>query len=488
MRKLITILLVCFCQVAFGQVYQLMPQYGYSAPRMNIDSTLTIPTFNGVPTLKSNITRKGALAIDSTNGRFYFYNPKNLTWSEVTGGGGGSTDTTSLSNRINAKLNIVDTTNAFLISVSQPNDSSLTFVKGTTSTNYIIRSSITGSATRLVTNVYNSTGSTIAKGSVVYINGRHSSNLPTIALATGNSEENSYKTFALVENDIPTSNAGVVIQAGKIENLNLPTASFTDGDIVYLSPSVPGGLTITKPLAPNHICKIGSVTRAHPTFGSIEIKIENGWQLDEMSDVSIPLVPNDSVILQFSRVDSLWHDVTINNAIGNRYIKPSDTSVFQRKSIPAYSFQANNTNATANASTFTFREQASQTLSSGITWNNTSPSGTTNHQYRWCQIGNLVTFYATLLYSTAGVNNTQLTLVLPADCPIPFSPTGLTSANNMLYYGSASIMASATTIITASRQCMLRRNTANTGYEIIVTQSGAVGVTYASLTIQYFTN
>lgn len=343
MRKLITILFVIFCQVSFGQVYQIMPQYGYSAPRMNFDSTLTIPTTNGVPTLKSNITRKGALAIDSTNGRFYFYNPKTLVWDTIKGGG-ASTDSTIYQTKfrsdtartntytaINSKLNKTDTTNAFLISVSQPNDSSLTFVKGTTSTNYIIRSSIAGSATRLITNVYNSTGSTILKGSVVYISGRHSSNLPTIALAEANSEQNSYKTFALVENDIPTSNSGVVIQAGKIENLNLPTSSFTDGDIVYLSPTVPGGLTITKPLAPNHICKIGSVTRAHPTFGSIEVKIENGWQLDELSDVSITLVPNDSVILQFSRVDSLWHDVTINNAIGSKYLKPSDSSTYYTK-------------------------------------------------------------------------------------------------------------------------------------------------------------
>lgn len=271
MRKLIIVLLVVFCQVSFGQVYQSMPQYGYSAPRMNFDSTLTIPTFNGVPMLKSNITRKGALAIDSTNGRFYFYNPKTLVWDTIRGGGSTS-------------------------------------------------------ATRLITNVYNSTGSTIPKGSVVYISGRHSSNLPTIALAQGNNEENSYKTFALVENDIETSNQGVVIQAGKIENLNLPTSSYTDGDVVYLSPTTPGGITTTKPLAPYHICKIGSITRAHPTFGSIEIKIENGWQLDELSDVQIAAVPADSTILQFSRVDSLWHDVSINNAIGTKYLKPSDTT------------------------------------------------------------------------------------------------------------------------------------------------------------------
>jgi len=103
MRKLITILFVIIGQVSFGQVYQIMPQYGYSAPRFNTDSTLQLPTFNGVPTLKSNKTNKGAIAIDSTNGRFYFYNPKTSAWSQVSGGG-GSTDTTSLSNRINLKI------------------------------------------------------------------------------------------------------------------------------------------------------------------------------------------------------------------------------------------------------------------------------------------------------------------------------------------------------------------------------------------------
>jgi len=181
-------------------------------------------------------------------------------------------------------------------------------------------------ATKLITNVYNSTGTTIAKGSVVYINGRHSSNLPTVALAQANDEANSYKTFALVETDIPTSSSGFAIQAGKIENLNLPTSTYTDGDIVYLSPTVAGGYTLTKPLAPNHIVKLGSVTRAHPTQGSIEIKIENGWQLDELSDVSIPAVPADSVLLQFKRTDSLWHDVTIDDAFGSRFNAKQDTS------------------------------------------------------------------------------------------------------------------------------------------------------------------
>ena len=93
MKKLIILFcLVNFCLVSFGQVYQEMPQYGYRANRMAFDSTLQIPTTCGVPTLKSvvSVNKKAALAFDSCNNKFYYYNPKTLVWSEVTGGGGTS--------------------------------------------------------------------------------------------------------------------------------------------------------------------------------------------------------------------------------------------------------------------------------------------------------------------------------------------------------------------------------------------------------------
>ena len=85
------IVLSLFVLSSKGQVYQSMPQYGYSGPRFNMDSTLSIPTVCGVPTLKSNLTKKAAIAFDSCNGVFYQYNPKTLAWSQITGGGGIST-------------------------------------------------------------------------------------------------------------------------------------------------------------------------------------------------------------------------------------------------------------------------------------------------------------------------------------------------------------------------------------------------------------
>ena len=247
--------------------------------------------------------------------------------SAMLGGYLRKVDTASLSNRINLKFNTADTANKWVNSVSKLNDSTIRVIKNTTTTDITISATSTAtSATRLITAVYNKSGATIAKGSVVYIDGAHSSVLPSIALAKANAESTSAYTYGLVENDIPNNSQGVVIQVGVITNLNLPTSTYADGQTLYLSPTVAGGYTLVKPLAPNHYVSIGTITRAHPTLGTIQIAIRNGFQLDELSDVQIPLVPNDSDLLQFTRVDSLWKNVSVTTAIGNKYIKPSDTS------------------------------------------------------------------------------------------------------------------------------------------------------------------
>jgi hypothetical protein len=366
------------------------------------------------------------------------------------GGGGGGIDTTSLSNRIDQKLNITDTTNKWVSAVTQLNDSTIRVVKDGTTNDYIIRTSVAGSATRLVTTVYNNSGSTITKGSVVYINGRHSSNLPTIALAQADTEANSYSTFALVENNIANNNSGIVIQAGNITNLNLPTSSFTDGQVVYLSPTVAGGITTTKPLAPDHIVKIGTITRAHPTFGTIELKIENGWQMDELSDVQIPAVPADSTLLQYSRVDSLWHAVSPANAIG-------------------------------------LKNGGTKTYSSTITWTGTAPTGTTNHTYSWTQIGKMVTLSVRLVYGTAGATNTGVQMAIPADCPTPSSLAGLGSAQDFLYPGTA-YLHTATTTPTAFCRGGIRNNPANNGLEMYAIIAASTSVRTVWLTVTYWTN
>jgi hypothetical protein len=83
MRYKFIILFLLIGFVSKAQVYQIMPQYGYTTFRMNFDSTIQIPTFCGVPRLGSNVTKKGALAFDSCNNRFYYFNPKLQAWDTI---------------------------------------------------------------------------------------------------------------------------------------------------------------------------------------------------------------------------------------------------------------------------------------------------------------------------------------------------------------------------------------------------------------------
>jgi hypothetical protein len=578
-----------------------MPQYGYSAPRFNTDSTLQLPTFNGVPTLKSNKTNKGAIAIDSTNGRFYFYNPKTSAWSQVSG---SSVDTTSLSNIINLKIDSlkksndtiytykngirafaykdsigvpIDTANKFVNNVTKLNDSTITIFKGSTQTNITLTPSTTvASATKLITQVYNKTGATITKGSVIYIDGKHSNGLPSIALAQANNEDNSYKTIGLAQDNISTSNSGYIIQAGRIEGLN--TNAYTDGDIVYLSPTIAGGFTNVKPLAPNHICKIGSIINAHPNQGSMEIKIENGWQLDELSDVQLSAVPADSTLLFFTRTDSLWKAVTPLNVIGNRYLKPSDstiyyskyrsdtsrtniysgintklaksdtstisaridlklnisdtsnmlskylrktdtaslssridlklskvdtstlstridsklaitdTSVFQRKSLASYTFQANKTNATANATNNTFIDTAGVYTGTPV-YSGTAPSGTTNHTFKYTQVGKMCTIQINLSFS-AGGSPLSISMPLPSICATPLAPTGMGADGELLYTGVGLTWTTRAIPISAglnsARACWMRVSSGV--YQITVFNFSASSSPFVSATLTYYTN
>lgn len=134
-----------------------MPQYGYTGPRFNMDSTLSIPTVCGVPTLKSNLIKKAAIAFDSCNNKFYQYNPKTFVWSEISGGGTVTKAVDSVYKKINddsiyirynsgvilkikdsTSGTTIDTTNKFVNNIVKVNDSTLRFYKGNTNTNLVL--------------------------------------------------------------------------------------------------------------------------------------------------------------------------------------------------------------------------------------------------------------------------------------------------------------------------------------------------------------
>ena len=155
----------------------------------------------------------------------------------------------------------------------------------------------------LVTSVYNKSGAPIPSGAVIYISGAHG-NLPKIDLAIASSESGSSKTYGLVVNTIADNAQGQVVHTGVLGNLN--TFGIAEGVSLYLSPTIPGGYTTTKPSAPDNMVYIGVCTRAHPTQGSIEVTIQNGFELEELHNVKITTPITNQSVLQYDTAQTLW--------------------------------------------------------------------------------------------------------------------------------------------------------------------------------------
>lgn len=167
-------------------------------------------------------------------------------------------------------------------------------------------------AERLITEVYNSTGATLTKGTIVYINGGQG-NLPTVTKALATGDSTSAQTFGVVQADITNNNNGYVVVAGKLSDLD--TQAYTPGTQLYLSSTTAGTWTSTKQYAPNHLVYIGVVVREHPTQGIVEVKIQNGYELDELHNVAAQ-TPTNNDGLFWESATSLWKNKSIATVLG----------------------------------------------------------------------------------------------------------------------------------------------------------------------------
>jgi hypothetical protein len=167
-------------------------------------------------------------------------------------------------------------------------------------------------STRLIFTGRNSTGSTLTKGTVVYINGV-SGNTALLAKALATQDSTSAQTLGVVEFDIANNATGIVVLVGLVGNLD--TSSYTEGVQLYLSGTTAGAFTSAKTLAPTHLVYVGIVTRAHPTQGTIEVKVQNGYELDEIHDVQISS-PANKDILYHDTATSLWKHASIASVLG----------------------------------------------------------------------------------------------------------------------------------------------------------------------------
>ena len=160
--------------------------------------------------------------------------------------------------------------------------------------------------------VRNSTGSTLTKGSVVYLSGA-TGNRPNAILSQANSETTSSKTIGIVISNITNNSDGYVAVSGTLHDLD--TSAFADGVAVWLSPTVAGGMTTTVPSEPNHSVFIGYIARSHPSQGRLVIAIQNGYELNELHDVVAPSPANND-LLRFNSSLGYWQNQTISTIFG----------------------------------------------------------------------------------------------------------------------------------------------------------------------------
>lgn len=246
--------------------------------------------------------------------------------------------------------------------------------------------------------VFNATGGVLAKGTVVYVSGAQGDQI-AVSKAQATSDSTSATIIGVVAEEIASATDGFVITEGLLTGLNgiSEANGFVNGTPVWLSPSTAGAIVPNsqKPVAPNHLVLVGyCVRRSNGAAGEILVKIQNGYELEELHDVLIGATGNalaNEQFLMWDSVGTVWKNsfvpqssVTgLSDALGDKaattYVDSQDTAtlasansfaeglaynisskapvhVTTTAALPTYTFSGNVLTASANgplANTYT---------------------------------------------------------------------------------------------------------------------------------------
>lgn len=223
----------------------------------------------------------GELAINYVDGKLYFKN----TASTVNSFTAGVSDLNSLSDVV----------------ITAPEEFQGLSYDGTSWVNSHIP---------LVSYVRNAEANTITTGTCVYLFGSTGDHA-TVKRADNSSDTTSSKTIGIVGANISASQNGPIITRGYVDGIDL-SVGYTAGDVLWLGTN--GNFTKTKPAAPSHLVFIGVVVRA-TVNGIIYVATQNGYELDEIHNVSLPS-PASGEFLGYD--GSLW--------VSRKVVTASDTA------------------------------------------------------------------------------------------------------------------------------------------------------------------
>jgi hypothetical protein len=119
--------------------------------------------------------------------------------------------------------------------------------------------------------VENQTGSLLPNGTVVGFVGPGPGNAISVAPYVADGSDPAFYVIGMMTHDLPDSGeVGYATTFGKVRGID--TSAYSDGDVIYADPDVPGGLTNVKPTAPDNVVLIGFVITSDATDGEIFVR------------------------------------------------------------------------------------------------------------------------------------------------------------------------------------------------------------------------
>lgn len=182
----------------------------------------------------------------------------------------------------------------------------------------------------LVALCYNDSGTNLVDGQIVYISGAQG-NRVAVKLARADSETTSAGTLGMVTEPIAAGAQGFITLMGTVNKLN--TNGLTAGHLLYLSATTAGAYTETPPAAPNHKVTIGYVERVSSTVGSIYVKVDNGYELDELHNVEITS-PTGGNLLVYDQTGGYWKNANLTDGTGISITEGTSGTVTITNSAP----------------------------------------------------------------------------------------------------------------------------------------------------------
>ena len=170
----------------------------------------------------------------------------------------------------------------------------------------------------------NQSGSAFSDMQVVRIAGSQGTRL-TAVLAQADSSANAGATIAVVTEPIANGASGFATISGLVRNVD--TSGFSEGDPLYLSAAVAGGITNVIPTSPNKVVRIGWCVRSHATVGMIYVQVAKVYvELDDLG--RLPAVDGSQLLnlpVPAQKIRNQARFVTSAYAFGSATIPDDDT-------------------------------------------------------------------------------------------------------------------------------------------------------------------